>query len=95
MNKIKITPLVLLAGCLIIAALWVFFFREPKGGEPYWEIAQWLLPVIFIFMALVAGGIHLLLRKNIPEFKKIWIIEGIVVGFVILFVALQTYPMML
>ena len=95
MTKFKITPLLLLAAGLIITGVWVLFFREAKRSEPYWDIVQWLLPVILFFMSLVAGGIHLLFRKIIPELKKLWMVEGIIVGFVILYIALQTYPMIL
>jgi len=95
MTRFKITPLLILAVCLISVGVWVLFFREPKRSEPYGDIVKWLLPVIFFFMALVAGGIHLLFRKIIPELKKLWMVEGIIVGFVFLYIALQTYPMIL
>ena len=82
--KVKLTPLnIVSAICLVIAALLLF---DKKPQRPGYVDITGLLVGFNVLTALVAFVSDLIFRKFVPSLKKLWIIEGVLVIFIIVLI---------
>jgi len=81
----KITPLFIVSIICIALAIWALFPGEPENKERSGVYLPWIMPLFLLFGALLAYGIDRLIRKSSPDLKKVWIVEGILVGLIVLY----------
>lgn len=82
--QIKLTPLnVVSAVCLVIAALLLF---DKKAQQPGYVDITGLLIGFNLLTAVVAFVSDLIFRKFIPTLKKLWVVEGVLVIFIIILI---------
>jgi len=81
----KITPLIILSAICIVVALWASFPNEPNNRERSGVNLSWIMPLLLSFAALISYGIDRLIKKNSPDVKSVWVVEGILVAFIIFY----------
>jgi hypothetical protein len=83
--KIKLTPLNIVSSiCLVIGVL-LLFSRKPYDRSHYVDITGTLAGLSFL-SAVVFFVSDLIFRKFVANLKKLWIIEGVLVIFIVILV---------
>lgn len=85
MNKLKITPLIVIAVLCLLIAIWIPFVPEPEPRYRSGVNVPWIMPLLMLFGSLVAFAADRFIKKHSTALKNVWLIEGVIVGFVILY----------
>ena len=86
--KVKLTPLnIVSALCLVIAGLLLFSRKEQQVGHPHFTM---LLAGVNGLAAVTFFISDLIFRRFIPSLKKLWVVEGVLVVFILVLVLIIT-----
>lgn len=86
--KVKLTPLNIVSSiCLVVAGLLLFNLRNPQVGHP--KITNLLIGMA-VLAAVTFFISDLIFRRFILSLKKLWIVEGVLVIFIIVLVLIIT-----
>ena len=86
--KIKLTPLnIVSAICLVVAGLLLFSQKDQQVGHPQFTL---LLAGVNGLAAIIFFISDLIFRRFIPSLKKLWIVEGALVVFIVVLVLIIT-----
>ena len=83
--KIKLTPLNIVSAIGLVTAVVLLADRNEVHKPGYIDMTGWA--VTFGFLIFVIAFISdLIFRKFIPELKKIWIVEGVLIIFTVVLI---------
>ncbi|WP_316813292.1 hypothetical protein [Pedobacter heparinus] len=80
--KVKLTPLNIVSALALVTALLYLWYRKP----PQHVDVSGILAGFSFLIAIIAFISDQVFRKFIPGLKKLWIIEGVLIVFIILLI---------
>lgn len=83
--KVKLTPLNIISALGLVAA--VLYLTNRKDGPQRLDISG-ILVGFSLLVAVIAFTSDLIFRKFIPSLAKLWIIEGVLIVFIIILILL-------
>lgn len=84
--KVKLTPLNIVSSTSLVLAVWLLLKDTPTGSDRQVVQATGFLTGFCLLVAVVAFVSDLIFRKMIPSVRKIWIIEGVLIVFIIILI---------
>lgn len=83
--KIKLTPLNIVSAIGLVTAVVLLTGKNEAHKPGYIDMTGWAIAFGFLIF-VIAFISDLIFRKFIPELKKIWIVEGVLLIFTILLI---------
>lgn len=80
--KVKLTPLNIVSALALVTAVLYLWYRKP----PQHVDVSGILAGFCFLVAVIAFISDLIFRKFVPSLKKLWIIEGVLVAFIIILI---------
>ncbi|WP_316792470.1 hypothetical protein [Pedobacter frigoris] len=80
--KVKLTPLNIVSALALVTAVLYLWYRKP----PEHVDVSGILAFFSFLVAVIAFVSDLIFRKFIPSLKKLWIIEGVLIAFIIILI---------
>jgi hypothetical protein len=81
--KVKLTPLNIVSAMGLVAGVWFLADKNETQRPGHIDMTGWVIGFCFLIF-MVAFVSDLIFRKFIPELKKIWIVEGVLIIFTII-----------
>ncbi|SMC97395.1 hypothetical protein [Pedobacter nyackensis] len=82
--KVKLTPLNIVSALCLVVAVLLLLDKKDKGPQ-HIDVSGLLIG--FCFLATVVAFISdQIFRRFIPSLKKLWIIEGVLIVFIIILI---------
>ncbi|TDO20903.1 hypothetical protein [Pedobacter duraquae] len=89
MKKSTVTPLLIIAAISLLIAICVPFIPDEDRLHRSGVNVSWIIPLLLVIAALIAWGTDHLVKKYTIGPKKVWMIEGLMTGFIILYAFLM------
>ena len=83
--KIKLTPLNIVSAIGLVTAVVLLTCKNLAHKPCYVDMTGWAITFGFLIF-VIAFISDLIFRKFIPELKKIWIVEGVLLIFTVLLI---------
>jgi hypothetical protein len=83
--KIKLTPLNIVSALALVIAALVLIEKRPPGYNSHINVTG-LLTGFCLLVAVIAFVSDLIFRKFIPSLKKLWVIEGVLIVFIVILI---------
>lgn len=80
--KVKLTPLNIVSALALVTAVLYLWYRKP----PQHVDVSGILAAFSFLVAVIAFISDLIFRKFIPSLKKLWIIESVLIVFIIILI---------
>ncbi|TCC98714.1 hypothetical protein [Pedobacter hiemivivus] len=82
--KVKLTPLNIVSALALVIAVMVLLNKKDSG--PQHVDVTWLLSGFCFLTAIIAFISDQIFRKFIPSLKKLWVIEGVLIVFIVILI---------
>lgn len=83
--KVKLTPLNMVSSASLVLAIWLLIKETPPGYNSHINVTG-LLTGFCLLITVIAFISDLIFRKFIPSLKKLWIIEGVLIVFIVILI---------
>ena len=83
--KVKLTPLNIVSAICLVIAIMLLINRKDEGNPKYVDITGILIGFSFL-TAVVAFISDQIFRRFILNLKKLWVVEGVLIIFIIILI---------
>lgn len=83
--KVKLTPLNIVSAICLVIAIMLLINKKEEGNPKYVDITGILIGFSFL-TAIVAFISDQIFRRFILNLKKLWVVEGVLVIFIIILI---------